>query len=109
MLDGFQKWDSAAIGIATFATILAAATSAGIFAVAGRQESYSEWTRAVAAFLVTGSLLAYLAVLVSSLATLFRETQLASRTQIVFTSVAVFLQAYTAVIAVFLVIYSQLF
>ena len=109
MPEGHQKWDSLGIGIATFATILAAATSAGIFAVAGRQENYPEWTLALTAILATVSLLGYLFVTVFALATLFRETPQAKRTQTVLTSFAVVVQTYSAVIAVFLVIYSQFF
>lgn len=108
MPDTPQKWNAAGIGISTFATILAAATSAGIFAVAGRQESYTEWERIAAASLVTGSLLAYLAVLFFGLAALFRETQAARRADTVKTAIAVLTQANTAVFAAFLVIYSQL-
>ena len=109
MPDDTQKWSSAGIGIATLATILAAATSAGVFAIAGRQESYPEWARGISALLATISLLAYLVVVVFSLAALFRETHSAKRAQIVLAAGAVFVQVYTAVFAVLLVIYSQLF
>ena len=108
MPDGWQKWDSASIGIATFTTILAAATSAGIFAVAGRQESYPEWARAAAATLVTISLLAYFTVLVFSLASLFREGQMERRALALWTASAVIAQAYTSVLAAFLLLYSKL-
>ncbi len=69
MQNNVQNWDSAVLGIATFATILAAATSAGIFAVTARQESYPEWARVVAASLTAISLLAYVATVTFSMAT----------------------------------------
>lgn len=59
--------------------------------------------------MVTISLLAYLAVLLFGMAALFRETQDDRKAQIVLTASATFVQAYTAVLAVFLVIYSRLF
>jgi len=109
MPDSQRNWDSTGIGIITFATILAAATAAGVFAVTGRQDSYPEWTRAAAASMVTISLLAYLAVLLFGMAALFRDTQDDRKAQIVLTASAVFVQAYSAVLSVFLVIYSRLF
>ena len=109
MPDSTRNWDSIGIGIITFATILAAATAAGIFAVAGQQDSYPEWARAVAAPMVTLSLLAYLAVLLFGMTTLFRERKDDRKAQIVLTARAAFLQAYSAVLSVFLVIYSRLF
>ena len=108
MQNGAPNWDSVSIGIITFATIMAAATSAGIFAVAAREESYPEGISVLAALLVTISLLAYLFVLFSSLRALFLETQAARRAQVIKTSYAVFAQAYTAVIAASLLIYSPL-
>lgn len=108
MPDGWQKWDSANLGIATFTTILAAAVSAVIFAVAERQESYPEWARAAAATLVALSLLAYFAVLVFSLASLFREDLAERRALTLWTASAAIAQAYTAVLAAFLLLYSQL-
>ncbi len=108
MQNSEQNWGSAGIGIASFATILAAAVSAGIFAVATRQESYPEWGRVLAASLGTISLLAYVAVLTFGLSTLFRETQAVRRARAIWSVVAVFVQAYTAVLAVALLIYSPL-
>ncbi|MYC35967.1 MAG: hypothetical protein F4X66_03520 [Chloroflexi bacterium] len=99
-----QNWGTACIGIITFATVLAAATSAGIFAVTARQENYSEWVRALAAFLVIVSLLAYAFVTVFGLATLFRETSAEQRTEAARTARSAFVQSYSAVLAAILLI-----
>ena len=108
MQSGAQNWDSAAIGIATFATILAAATSAGIFAVAARQESYPEWAKVAAASLTAISLLAYVASVTFSMSTLFRETQAAQRAIAAWTAIAVLAQTYTALLAAAVLIYFPL-
>ncbi len=101
-------WGSASIGIATFATILAAAASAGIFAVTARQESYSELTRSLAASLSTISLLAYAAVLTFSLAALFGKPQAARRALALWAARAVLAQAYTVALAVILLLHFPL-
>ena len=108
MQNSVQNWDSAVLGIATFATILAAATSAGIFAVTARQESYPEWARVVAASLTAISLLAYVATITFSMATLFRETQAAQRAIAAWTAIAVLAQTYTALLAAAVLIYFPL-
>jgi len=102
-------WESASVGIATFAAILAAATSAGIFAVISglftpEAEGYPTWLKGSVAFLAVTSLLAYLFTLASSLAVYFRRTPDLRRTVFRNAAVAVFVQAYVAVLAVLLII-----
>lgn len=109
-----QNWGSLSIGIVTFATILAAATSAGIFAVAAElfgseQSKYTEGVRLLVTVLATASLLAYMSVVVFGLATPFRRTQAARRAEAINTVISVSVQTYTAVIAAVLVILPPLF
>lgn len=106
--DDMENWHSVGIGIVTFATILAAATAAGIFAVAARQEGYSDWARGLAAFAVTISLLAYAAVVVNGIATLFRESQTERKGVALNAAKAVYVQSYSAVFAAVLMIYFPL-
>ena len=99
-----QNWGSVGIGIATFARVLAAATAAGIFAVTTTQNNYPEWTRITLASLVSISLVAYLAVLLSGMAALFRQTLAAQRAVIAGSASAAFVQVYSAVLAAILLI-----
>ena len=108
-----HDWNSVSIGIITFATILVAATSAGIFAISDRllrpeQASYPEWLLIQVGFLAVISLFAYLAVLASGIAALFRKTQAAKRAEFRNTAIAVLLQAFTASVAAVLIILSPL-
>ena len=108
-----QNWGSVSVGIITFATILAAATSAGIFAIAEElfgleQTVYPEWMRLLVMSLATASLLAYLAVLGFGLAVLFRRTQASRRMEAINVAIAVVAQSYTAVSAAVLIVLFQL-
>ena len=108
-----QNWGSVSVGIITFATILAAATSAGIFAIAEElfgleQTVYQEWMRLLVMSLATASLLAYLAVLGFGLAVLFRRTQASRRMEAINVAIAVVAQSYTAVSAAVLIVLFQL-
>lgn len=108
MQNGEQNWGTAGIAIASMATILAAAVSAGIFAVLTQQDKYPELTRWSAAVLATTSLVAYVFVLLFGMAALLRETQKARRTQAARCAAAVFVQGYAAVFAITLIIYFPL-
>lgn len=108
-----QNWGTVSVGIVTFATILAAATSAGIFAVSeelfgSEQTIYPEWMRLLVMILAMASLLAYLIVLVFGLPANFRRTQAARRAEVRNAAGAVFVQAYTAVTAAVLIVLAQL-
>lgn len=108
-----QNWGTVSVGIITFATILVAATSAGIFAVSeelfGYEKTiYPEWMRLLVMILAMASLLAYLVVLVFGLPAIFRKTQAARRTAVSNAAGAVFVQSYTAVTAAVLIVLAQL-
>lgn len=105
MQNSEQNWGAAGLAIASLATILAAAVSAGIFAVATQQDSYSELTRWSAVILATTSLVAYVFVLLFGMAALLRETPAAQRMQAARCAAAVFVQGYSAVLAITLIIY----
>ena len=105
MQNSVRNWDSAGIGIVAFATALAVATAAGVFAVKGLGDDLSTLTTVLATLLATISLLAYLAVVVFGLNALLGETETGQREQIVRATYAVFVQAYTAVLAAGVVIY----
>lgn len=99
-----QNWGSVGIGIITFATILAAATSAGIFAVAAELFSpdpslYPENIQLLITILAIASLLSYVAVVAFGLVSLFRRTQPARRSAAARTAYAASVQTYTAVVA----------
>ena len=108
-----QNWGTVSVGIITFATILAAATSAGIFAVSeelfGSGEAiYPGWMRLLVMILAMASLLADLVVMVFGLPAIFRRTQAARRIAVRNAAGAAFVQAYTAVTAAVLIVLAQL-
>ena len=104
MQNSSRKWDSAALGIIAFATTLAVATGAGIFAAKEFDSSLPTLTTVLATLLASTSLLAYLAVVLFGLNTLLGESQEAQREQIVRAAYGVFVQAYSAVLAAGIVI-----
>ena len=110
-----RNWASLCLGIVTLATILAAATSAGIFAAspalfgATQGVVYPGWLRLFIMLLAVFSLTAYAIALGFGLtAPLFRnqETQRAGS---IVTAAFVLIQAYAAVSAVFLILIYHLF
>ena len=108
MQDSVRNWDSAGIGIVSFATALAVATAAGVFVVKELEESLPAFTTVLATLLATVSLLAYLAVVLFGLNALLGEFQARQREQIVRASLAVFAQVYTAVLTAGILIYFPL-
>ena len=103
-----RNWDSAGVGIVAFATALAVATAAGVFAVKELEDGLPALTTVLATFLATVSLLAYLVVVLFGLNTLLGESQGTQRERIVRAAYAFFTQAYTAVLAAGVVIYFPL-
>ena len=108
MQNSTRNWDSAGVGIVAFATALAIATAAGVFAVKELEGGLPALTTVLATFLATVSLLAYLAVVLFGLNTLLGEFQATQRERIVRAAYAFFTQAYTAVLAAGVVIYFPL-
>ena len=108
MQNSVRNWDSAGLGIIAFATALAVASAAGIFAVRQFDSSLSQMTMVLATILATISLVAYLFVVLFGLASLFRQLQVAQRNQIVRAARAVFVQAYAAVLSIGIVMYFPL-
>lgn len=108
MQNSARSWDSAGLGIIAFATALGVATAAGIFAVREFDDSLPEMTTVLATVLATISLVAYLFVVLFGLAALLRDFQIAQKNEIVRAVRAVFLQAYTAVLAAGIVMYFPL-
>ena len=105
-----QGFVSAGIGISTLATGLAAATSVGIFSVSsGLDPAIGIWPEVIATFLALVSLSIYPAVLVFGLASLFRRRQEAQHKETRWAAVFVFIQGYTAVIAVLTVIVPRIY
>ena len=110
-----RNWASLSLGIVTLATILAAATSAGIFAASpalfGAMQGvvYPGWLRLFIMLLAVFSLTAYAIALGFGLtAPLFRN-QDTQRTGSIVTAAFVLIQAYAAVSAVFLILIYHLF
>ena len=108
-----QNWASVSLGIVTTATILAAATSAGIFAVSSglfgsAKGGYPEWLKELSAFLAIISLLSYGAVLVFGLAAPFLRPEEAQRGEALKSAAALYTQAFSAIIAAVLIIFAQL-
>ena len=108
MQNSLRNWDSTGIGIVAFATALAVATAAGIFAVKEFEEGIPWITTILAMLLATISLVSYLLVVLFSVATLLRESQNEQREQIVKAAFSVFAQAYAAVFAAGVIIYFPL-
>ena len=104
MPDSVRNWDSAALGIISFATTLAVATGAGIFAAKEFDSGLPSLTTVLAVLLAAISLLAYLAVVLFGLNALHGESQAPQRMRIVMASYAALTQAYTAVLAAGMVI-----
>ena len=108
-----RNWASVSLGIVTTATILAAATSAGIFAVSSGlfgspKEGYPEWLKELSAFLAIISLLSYGAVLVFGLAAPFLSPHEAQKGEALKSAAALYAQAFSAIIAAVLIIFAQL-
>ena len=103
-----MNWESTGLGIIAFATVLAVAIAAGIFASKELEAGLPVLTTVLAMFLATISLIAYLVVVVFGLATIFRQFKSAKRAQIVIAATAVFVQAYAAVLAAGVVVYFPL-
>ena len=99
MQNSVRNWDSAALGIIAFATTLAVATGAGIFAAKEFDSGLPTLTTVLATLLATISLLAYLAVVLLGLNTLLGDNEARQRIQIVRSAYAAFTQTYTAVLA----------
>ena len=104
MQDKVRNWDSVALGIIAFATTLAVATGAGIFAAKEFDSGLPTLTTVLATLLAAISLLAYLAVVLFGLNTLLGDSQKEQREQIVRTASGALVQAYTAVLAAGMVI-----
>lgn len=107
-----RNWESVSVGILTLATILAAATSAGIFAVAAElfhpsDAGYPGWLRLMAMFLAMASLSAYVIAVASGFASLFRRSPASGIAVTRLAAVWVFVQAYTAVTAALFIIFYQ--
>ena len=108
MRNSAMNWESVGLGIIAFATVLAVAIAAGIFAAKELEAGLPVLTTVLAMFLATISLIAYLLVVLFGLATIFRVIQSEKRAQIVNAATAVFAQAYTAVLAAGVVVYFPL-
>ena len=111
---GSRNWAALSIAIVSLATILAAATSAGIFAAAAAlfgtaEVSYPGWLRLLIILLAGLSLTAYAVALGFGLASPFFGDPGAQRARALGSAVLVLLQAYTAVAAVFLMLIYHLF
>lgn len=113
-----RNWTSVGIGVVTVATIMAAATAAGIFAAPPQwladgpgpgQESYPEGFRMAAALLPVASLISYWGALFFGLIAAFRRTQASQKGEVLKAVILVWVQAGTAVSAVFLIIFARLF
>ena len=107
-----QNWASVSLGIVSTGTILAAATAAGIFAMSSQlsgpgQEGYPGLLITLAAVLAIGSLITYGGVLVLGLATPFFSSQASQRDEAFRAAVALNLQAFSAIIAVVLIIFAR--
>ena len=100
-----RNWDSAGIGIVAFATALAVATAAGIFAVKEFEKGLPWLTTILAMFLATIRLVSYLLVVLFGVTTLLREPQNEQREQFVKAAFSVLAQSYAAVLAAGIVIY----
>lgn len=96
------------MGIVAFATTMAVATAAGIFAMKELEGGLPALTTVLATLSATVSLLAYLAVVPFALNALLGEFQAGQRERIVWAAYAVFVQAYSAVLAAGIVIYFPL-
>ena len=99
-----RNWDSAGLGIVAFATTMAVATTAGIFAAKEFDSGLPTLTTVLATALVAFSLSAYLAVVTFGLNALLADSQEAQRKQIVRAAYGAFAQAYTAALAAVIVI-----
>lgn len=111
---GSRNWAALSIAIVSLATILAAATSAGIFAAAAvlfgtAEVSYPGWLRLIVMLLAVFSLAAYAVALSFGLAAPLLGDQGAQRTGTLGAAALVLLQAYAAVAAVFLMLIYHLF
>ena len=109
-----QNWASVSLGIVTTATILAAATSAGIFAVSSglfgsAKGGYPEGFRTAAALLPVASLISYWGALFFGLIAAFRRTQASQKGEVLKAVILIYVQAGTAVSAVLLIIFARLF
>ena len=107
-----QNWASVSLGIVSTATILAAATAAGVFAVSSQlsgpgQEGYPEWLIALETGLAIGSLIAYGGVLVFGLSTPFFSQQTSQRYVAFRSAIALYAQAFLAILAVFLILFTR--
>lgn len=112
-----QNWTSVGIGVVTVATIMAAATAAGIFAApqwfadgpGQGQDSYPEGFRAAAALLPVASLISYWGALFFGLIAAFRRSQASQKGEVLKAVILIYGQAGTAVSAVLLIIFARLF
>ena len=103
---GSRNWAALSIAIVSLATILAAATSAGIFAAAAvlfgtAEVSYPGWLRLIVMLLAVFSLAAYAVAMSFGLAAPLLGDHGAQRTGTLGAAALVLLQAYAAVAAVF--------
>ena len=108
-----QNWGSIATGIVTLASAIAAATSAGFFAVAPElfdpeQTTFPALLRAVVMLLTMTSLSVYLIVVVSGLAVFFCTNQADRIARIRQAAIFVWLQVYTAIISILIIIFYQI-
>ena len=107
---GGPDWIIVGIGILTVGTGLAAAATAGAVAVVGETES---WGSALAAWVPVAaavvSLLAYCVVVVTSLATIFRELRADREREIKRSAIALYFQVFALVVFAISTIIGPLF